>query len=185
MKFLRPQQQKDSHMVTFFSGVFASLLGIYIVMAHLSGILSPTTEAAYMETVYPVFSVFALLSLHLLLYGCNLLTWKNTRINFIFEFAPNSALKYRDAFLICTTLMASVVGALVIHLLLGAAAFPPTHVDTNPGILLLDIWVRFCIDFPILDPGFITLLVCPFEIFYRSTRYCLLRIIRNIHSTRV
>ncbi|KAE8726340.1 Phosphate transporter PHO1 [Hibiscus syriacus] len=128
MKFLRPQQQKDSHMVTSFS-----------VMAHLSGIFSPTTETAYMEAVYPVFSVFVLLSLHLFLYGCNLLMWKNTRINynFIFEFAPNTALKYRDAFLICTTLMTSVVGALVIHHLLSAAAFPPTHVDTSPGILLL------------------------------------------------
>ncbi|KAK8682178.1 hypothetical protein V6N13_054572 [Hibiscus sabdariffa] len=167
MKFLRPQQQKDSHMVTFFSGVFVSLFGIYIIMAHLSGIFSPTTETAYMETVYPVFSVFALFSLHLFLYGCNLLMWKNTRINynFIFEFAPNTALKYRDAFLICTTLMTSVVGALVIHLLLSAAAFSPTHVDTIPGILLL---------------GFITLLVCPFDIFYRPTRYCFLRIIRNI-----
>ncbi|KAK8571920.1 hypothetical protein V6N12_027988 [Hibiscus sabdariffa] len=171
MKFLRPQQQKDSHMVTFFSGlftgVFVSLFGIYIIMAHLSGIFSPTTETAYMETVYPVFSVFALFSLHLFLYGCNLLMWKNTRINynFIFEFAPNTALKYRDAFLICTTLMTSVVGALVIHLLLSAAAFSPTHVDTIPGILLL---------------VFITLLVCPFDIFYRPTRYCFLRIIRNI-----
>ncbi|KAL4271660.1 hypothetical protein GQ457_13G026130 [Hibiscus cannabinus] len=171
MKFLRPQLQKDSHMVTFFSGlftgVFVSLFGIYIIIAHLSGIFSPTTETAYMETVYPVFSVFALFSLHLFLYGCNLLMWKNTRINynFIFEFAPNTALKYRDAFLICTTLMTSVVGALVIHLLLSAAAFSPTHVDTIPGILLL---------------GFITLLVCPFDIFYRPTRYCFLRIIRNI-----
>ncbi|KAE8714642.1 Phosphate transporter PHO1-2 [Hibiscus syriacus] len=120
-----------------------------------------------MEAVYPVFSVFALLSLHLFLYGCNLLMWKNTRINynFIFEFAPNTALKYRDAFLICTTLLTSVVGALVVHLLLSAAAFPPTHVDTIPGILLL---------------VFITLLVCPFDILYRSTRYCFLRIVRNI-----
>ncbi|KAE8714640.1 long-chain-alcohol oxidase FAO1-like [Hibiscus syriacus] len=150
-----------------FTGVFVSLL-VYIVTAHSSGVFSPTTEAAYMETVYPVFSVFALLSLHLFLYGCNLLMWKKTRINynFIFEFAPNTALKYRDAFLICTALMTSVVGALVIHLLLSAAAFPPTHVDTIPGILLL--------------VGFYNFAVCPFDILYQPTRYRFLRIIRNI-----
>ncbi|XP_022722531.1 phosphate transporter PHO1-like [Durio zibethinus] len=171
MKFLRPQQQKDSHMVTFFvglfTGCFVSLFSVYIILAHLSGIFSSGTETAFMETVYPVFSVFALLSLHLFLYGCNLFMWKNTRINynFIFEFAPNTALKYRDAFLICTTFMTSVVGAMVIHLLLRAGGFSPTQVDTIPGILLLI---------------FIALLVSPFDIFYRSTRYCYLRIIRNI-----
>lgn len=171
MKFLRPQQQKNSHMVTFFVGLFTgsfvSLFSVYIILAHLSGIFSPSKEIAYMETVYPVFSVFALLSLHLFLYGCNLFMWKATRINynFIFEFAPSTALKYRDAFLICTTFMTSVVGAMVIHLLLRAGRFSPSHVDTIPGILLLI---------------FIALLVCPFDIFYRPTRYCFLRIIRNI-----
>ncbi|XWS08761.1 hypothetical protein CRYUN_Cryun40dG0028600 [Craigia yunnanensis] len=171
MKFLRPQQQKDSHMVTFFvglfTGCFVSLFSVYIILAHLSGIFSPSTETAFMETVYPVFSVFALLSLHLFLYGCNLFTWKNTRINyfFIFDFAPSTALKYRDAFLICTTFMTYVVGAMVIHLLLRAGGFSRTHVDTIPGILLLI---------------FVALLVCPFDIFYRPTRYCFLRIIRNI-----
>ncbi|KAK6265619.1 hypothetical protein QUC31_016456 [Theobroma cacao] len=171
MKFLKPQQQKDSHMVTFFvglfTGCFVSLFSVYIILAHLSGIFSPSTGTAYMETVYPVFSVFALLSLHLFCYGCNLFMWKNTRINynFIFEFAPSTALKYRDAFLICTTFMTSVVGAMVIHLLLRAGGFSPTHVDTIPGILLLI---------------FVALLVCPFDIFYKPTRYCFLRIIRNI-----
>ncbi|KAK8613028.1 hypothetical protein V6N13_104351 [Hibiscus sabdariffa] len=139
MKFLRPQQHKNSHMVTFFVGSFVSLFTVYIILAHLSGIFSPSTETAYMETVYPVFSVFALLSLHLFLYGCNLFMWKATRINynFIFEFAPSTALKYRDAFLICTTFMTSVIGAMVIHLLLRAGGLSPSHVDTIPGILLL------------------------------------------------
>ncbi|KAG5078307.1 hypothetical protein JHK82_057002 [Glycine max] len=66
MKFLRPQQHKDSHMVTFLF-----------------------------------------------------------------------ALKHRDAFLISTTLMTTVIGAMVIHLLLRAANFSPTEIDAIPGILLL------------------------------------------------
>lgn len=171
MKFLRPQQHKESHMVTFFvglfTGCFVSLFCVYAILAHLSGIFSANTEAAYMETVYPVFSVFALLCLHLFMYGCNLFMWKSTRINynFIFEFSPNTALKYRDAFLLCTTFMTAVVAAMVVHLLLRASGFSPSKIDAIPGILLL---ISIC------------LLICPIDIFYRPTRYCFLRIIRNI-----
>lgn len=75
------------------------------------------------------------------MYGCNLFMWKNKRINynFIFEFSPSTALKYRDAFLICTTFMTAVVGAMVVHLILSASGFSPSQVDTIPGILLLVI----------------------------------------------
>ncbi|KAL6185146.1 hypothetical protein ACLB2K_041281 [Fragaria x ananassa] len=171
MKFLRPRQQKESHMVTFFvglfTGCFVSLFSVYALLAHLSGIFSPSTEMDYMETVYPVFSVFALLSLHLFMYGCNLFMWKSTRINcnFIFEFQPSTALKYRDAFLICTTFMTAVVGAMVLHLILRANNFLPSQVDAIPGIFLLFS---------------IALLICPLDIFYRPTRYCFIRVIRNI-----
>ncbi|KAK7278436.1 hypothetical protein RJT34_23464 [Clitoria ternatea] len=171
MKFLRPQQHKDSHMVTFLvglsTGCFVSLFCVYAILAHLCGIFSSRNEQAYMETVYPVFSVFTLLSLHMFMYGCNLFMWKNTRINynFIFEFSPRTALKHRDAFLICTSLMTTVIGAMVIHLLLRAAGFSPTQIDAIPGILLL---------------FFTALLICPFDIFYRPTRYCFIRVIRNI-----
>ncbi|XP_010264986.1 PREDICTED: phosphate transporter PHO1-like [Nelumbo nucifera] len=171
MKFLRPQQQKESHMITFFvglfTGCFVTLFGVYAILAHLSGMFSATSEVGYIETVYPVFSMIALLSLHLFMYGCNLFMWKSTRINynFIFEFNPSTALKYRDAFLICTSFMTTVVGAMVIHLLLRSNGFSPSQVDTIPGVLLL------------LYTG---LLICPFNIFYRSTRYSFLRVMRNI-----
>ncbi|XP_075478164.1 phosphate transporter PHO1-like isoform X1 [Primulina tabacum] len=167
MKFLKPQQNTESHMVTFFvglfTGCFVTLFSVYAILAHLRGMFSPV----YMETVYPIFSMFALLSLHLFMYGCNIFMWKNTRINhnFIFEFQPSTALKYRDAFLICTCLMTAVVGAMIIHLMLLSTGLSPHHVDMIPGILLL---------------FFVILLVCPFNIFYRSTRFCFLRVIRNI-----
>lgn len=173
MKFLRPQQKKESHMVTFFvgllTGCFVTLFAVYAILAYLAGMFSEHTqaEAAYMETVYPVFSMFALLSLHIFMYGCNLFMWKSTRINynFIFEFSSPTALKYRDAFLICTSFMTAVVGAMVVHLMLLDNGVPPSQVDTIPGMLLL---------------VFITLLICPLNILYRPTRYCFLRVLRNI-----
>ncbi|KAG1359728.1 Phosphate transporter PHO1-2 [Cocos nucifera] len=171
MKFLRPQQPKDSHMITFlvglFTGSFVTLFSVYAILAHLSGIFSSTTEAGYVETVYPVFSMFALLSLHIFLYGCNLFMWRGTRINhnFIFEFNPSTALKHRDAFLICTSFMTTVVGAMVIHLLLRSGGVSSQHIESIPGVLLL---------------LFTGLLICPVNIFYRPTRYRFLRVIRNI-----
>ncbi|XP_062167299.1 phosphate transporter PHO1 [Alnus glutinosa] len=174
MKFLRPQQPKTSHMLTFFVGLFTGcfvcLFIIYAFLAHLSGIFSSSESHIYMNIVYPVFSIIALLSLHLFMYGCNLFMWKSTRINynFIFEFSPNTSLKYKDAFLICTTFMTIVVGAMVVHLLLRPlqdSTFPSSQVDTIPGILVL---------------FFIALLICPLDFFYRPTRFCFLRIIRNI-----
>ncbi|CAN0904767.1 Phosphate transporter PHO1 [Linum grandiflorum] len=171
MKFLRPQQQKESHMVTFFvglsTGCFVSLFIVYAILAHLTGIFSPTSGRSYVETVYPVFSVFALLSLHLFMYGCNLFMWKGTRINynFIFEFQPTTSLKYRDAFLICTTFMTSVISAMVLHLLLRASGFSPSQVDAIPGVLFLI---------------FLAFLISPFDLLYRPTRYYFIRVIRNI-----
>ncbi|KAK7812464.1 phosphate transporter pho1, partial [Quercus suber] len=166
MKFLRPQQRKASHMVTFFvglfTGCFVSLFTVYALLAHLMGIFYGGRRKDYMNTVYPIFrcelcSMFALLSLHLFMHGCNLFMWKSKRINynFIFESSPKTALTYRDAFLMCTTFMTIVVGALVIHLLLGASGYPQ-------------------------GPLAFSMLVCPFNIFYRPTRYRFIRIIRNI-----
>lgn len=67
--------------------------------------------------------------------------WKKTRINhnFIFEFSPNTALKHRDAFLICTSFMTTVLGAMVIQLVLKSAGFSRDHVDALPAVLLLVI----------------------------------------------
>ncbi|KAG0492003.1 hypothetical protein HPP92_005062 [Vanilla planifolia] len=172
MKFLRPQQQpKESHTITFFVGLFTgsfmTLFTVYAILAHLAGIFSSTSQTYYMETVYPVFSMFALLSLHIFLYGCNLFVWKSTRINhnFIFEFNPKTALKYRDAFLICASFMTMVVGSMVIQLILRSSNFAPRYVDAIPGTLLLI---------------FLGTLVCPFNVVYRSTRYSFLRVMRNI-----
>ncbi|KAF9604836.1 hypothetical protein IFM89_010511 [Coptis chinensis] len=72
---------------------------------------------------------------------------------------------YRDVFLICTSFTTAAVGAMVIHLILRSSHIVPHHVDASPGILL------------VVSIG---LLICPFNIFYRSTHYCFLQVIRNI-----
>lgn len=83
--------------------------------------------------------MFSLLFLHLFLYGCNILLWMKTRINysFIFEFAPTKELKYRDVFLMCTTGMSIVVGVMFVHLTLFAKGHSSSQIRAIPGLLLL------------------------------------------------
>ncbi|XP_072964118.1 phosphate transporter PHO1-3 [Typha angustifolia] len=171
MRYLKPTQRQESHTVTFFIGLFmgcfiALFIG-YCIIAHIAGMYTQQSDSIYMETVYPVLSMFSLLFLHLFLYGCNIFMWRKTRINysFIFEFSPTKELKYRDVFLICTTSMTIVVGFMFSHLALTVRGYSSTEIQAIPGILLL---------------MFLVLLVCPFNVLYRSSRYHFLRIIRNI-----
>ncbi|GMN38852.1 hypothetical protein TIFTF001_008078 [Ficus carica] len=186
MKYLKPHQRKESHSITFFIGLFTGCLVAlftgYVIMAHITGLYRrQKTASIYMETSYPVlrqvvFSatkqtniwfMFSLLFLHFFLYGCNIFAWKKTRINysFIFELSQTKELKYRDVFLICTTSMTMVVGVMFVHLALLAKGYSYTQVQAIPGLLLL---------------AFLLFLVCPFNVFYKSSRYRFLRVIRNI-----
>ncbi|KAL1568493.1 Phosphate transporter PHO1 1 [Salvia divinorum] len=171
MKYLRPTQRTESHAVTFFIGLFAgsfvALLVGYVIMAHITGMYRSKSDTVYMETVYTMLSIFSLLFLHLFLFRCNIFVWRKTRINysFIFELCPTKELKYRDVFLICTTSMAAVVGVLFVHLLLVEKGYSYAQVQAIPGLLFL---------------AFLIVLICPFNVIYKSSRYRLLSVIRNI-----
>ncbi|KAI3968532.1 hypothetical protein MKX01_007842 [Papaver californicum] len=174
MKYLKPRHRRESHTVTFFIGLFTgcfiALFAGYIIMAHIAGMYTRRSDTVYMETVYPVLSMFSLLFLHFFLYGCNIFMWRKTRINysFIFELAPTKDLKYRDVFLICTTSMTAVVGIMFVHLSLIAKGYSSSVIRAIPGVLVL---------------LFLLLLMCPFNIVYRSSRSRFLRVIRNIVLT--
>ncbi|KAG8053665.1 hypothetical protein GUJ93_ZPchr0001g32115 [Zizania palustris] len=142
MKYLKPTQRKESHTVTFFTGLltgcFVVLFMGYCIMAHIAGIYTQRRDSIYMETVYPALSMFSLLFLHLFLYGCNMVAWRKARINysFIFEFTPTNELKYRDVFLVCTASMSAVVGVMFAHLSLSLSG-GRYHAHAFPGSLLL------------------------------------------------
>ncbi|KAL0701206.1 hypothetical protein Bca4012_057328 [Brassica carinata] len=80
--------------------------------------------------------------------------------------APVSALiLIRDVFLICTASMSVIVGVMFVHLLLLAKGYSLRQVQVIPGLLLL---------------VFFLILICPLNIFYKSSRYRLITVIRNI-----
>ncbi|KAI7754343.1 hypothetical protein M8C21_006031, partial [Ambrosia artemisiifolia] len=139
MKYLKPTQRKESHAVTFFIGLFTgcfiALFVGYAIMAHTTGTYGPQTNTIYMETVYPLLSMFSLLFLHFFLYGCNIFMWRKT------------------------------LGVLFVHLSLMEKGYTYSQVELIPGLLLL---------------AFLVLLVCPIDIVYKSSRYRLLSVLRNI-----
>ncbi|KAI6676965.1 hypothetical protein NL676_037761 [Syzygium grande] len=171
LKYLKPLQRTESHGTTFLVGLFTgcliALFTGYVIMAHVTGIYRRKGDRVYMETVYPVLSMFGLFFLHFFLYGCNIFAWRKARINysFIFELTTPKELKYRDVFLICAASMAVVVGVMFVHLSLLTKGSSDEQVQSIPGLLLL---------------SFVLLLVCPCNIFYQSSRYRLLQVIRNI-----
>ncbi|XP_056161400.1 phosphate transporter PHO1 homolog 1-like [Syzygium oleosum] len=198
LKYLKPLQRTESHGTTFLVGLFTgcliALFTGYVIMAHVTGIYRRKGDRVYMETVYPILrqvplsfsvllhnngqkaakrsdpymcSMFSLFFLHFFLYGCNIFAWRKARINysFIFELTTPKELKYRDVFLICAASMAVVVGVMFVHLSVLTKGSSDKQVQSIPGLLLL---------------SFVLLLVCPCNIFYQSSRYRLLRVIRNI-----
>ncbi|KAL8153901.1 hypothetical protein V2J09_011661 [Rumex salicifolius] len=153
MKYLKLYHRKESHAITFFIGLFT---GCFLALL-----------AGYVIMAHISGIIFSLLFLHFFLYGCNIFLWRKARINFgfIFELAPTKELKYREVFLICSLSMAAIIGVLFVHLSLLAKGYSSTQVQAIPGFLLL------C---------FLLLLISPFNILYKSTRYRFLSVIRNI-----
>lgn len=142
--------------------------------------------------------MFSLLFLHLFLYRCDIFMWRKTHINysFIFELSSSKELKYRDVFLICTTSMTAVIGVLFVHLLLMVKGYSYTQVQSIPGLLLLVNFPSYSqtnisktLEFSakiilfmniFLLQVFVVVLVCPFNVIYKSSRYRFLCVIRNI-----
>ncbi|KAL5122117.1 Phosphate transporter PHO1 [Glycine soja] len=132
MKFLRPQQPKVSHTVTFLvglcTGCSVSLFCAYVILAHMCGIFSPSTEPAYMDAVYPVSSTEAQRCISDVHYPHDNCVWGNG----------------------------------------GTPATKGWSVQVF--VLIMSCHFQF----------FVGLLICPFDIFYRPTRFCFIRVIRNI-----
>ncbi|XP_024533310.1 phosphate transporter PHO1-like [Selaginella moellendorffii] len=175
MTCLRPMQQKASHTVTFFLGVFTggfvALLAAFLIVSHITGsyisAAETMSESSYMESIFPTFSMLALVLLHMYMYGCNVYAWRRERINypFIFEFQPGKELRHREIFLLSTGLTTVVVGGMVAHLVAHVKAKASTSVDLIPAAIVLI---------------FLGLLFFPFDLFYRSSRAFFTRCLRHI-----
>ncbi|KAI3915765.1 hypothetical protein MKW92_033194 [Papaver armeniacum] len=169
MNILRSKKKKEKHTTTFTSGFFMgctiSLLICLILVINVRNLIRKEGSANYMETMFPLYSLFGFLVLHALLYSANIYFWQRYQINyaFIFGFKKGTELGHREVFLLGTILatvsLASVLANLDMEM----------DISTSKYKALTEL-------LPLALVSVIVLItVCPFNIVYRSSRVYLLR----------
>ncbi|XP_073122020.1 phosphate transporter PHO1 homolog 9-like [Henckelia pumila] len=169
MKSLRPKHKKERHRTTFFLGLFTgcsiALVITIIVTIHARKLLNNPGREQYMNAIFPLYSLFGYIFLHMLMYGANTYFWKRYSVNypFIFGFKPGTELGFREIFLLASGLsvlaLAATVSNLDMEMDRRTARFQTLTELVPLGLVALVLLITFC----------------PFNIIYRSSRFFLIR----------
>ncbi|GAA0164343.1 secondary carrier transporter [Lithospermum erythrorhizon] len=169
MKSLRPREKWERHRVTFSLGLFtgcsiALIVGI-IVSLRAREIISSEGQHQYMENIFPLYSLFGYIVLHMIMYSGNIYFWRRFRVNypFIFNFKQGTELGYRQVLLVASGLSVLALAATLSNL----------DMEMNPetkSYQTLTELVPLCLVVVVLLIAF-----CPFNVIYRSSRYFLLK----------
>ncbi|KAL1194536.1 Phosphate transporter PHO1-like protein [Cardamine amara subsp. amara] len=171
MNLLRPKAKKEQHRVTFSTGFFAGCtvslviaLGLFI---HARNIMGTAGQKLYMETMFPLYSLFAFVVLHMIMYASNIYFWKRYRVNypFIFGFKEGTELGYRNVLLLSFGLGTLALCAVLVNL--DMEMDPNTH-DYKTITELLPLFIVALV---------LAISICPFNIFYRSSRFFFLMVV--------
>ncbi|KAF5754898.1 putative SPX domain-containing protein [Helianthus annuus] len=169
MKVLRPKRKREKHRVTFFSGFFSgcsiALLIAIILLIQARKVTTRKEHSMYIDNVFPLYSLYAYIILHMLMYAANIYFWKHCRINysFIFGFNQGTELSYQDVFLFSTGLAVLTLGTFLVHVHMkvdSVNAVYSKYTELVPlGLLIV----------------FVAIFLCPFNILYKSSRLFLMR----------
>ncbi|XP_055805296.1 phosphate transporter PHO1 homolog 9-like [Solanum dulcamara] len=169
MKYLRPQAKRETHRVTFFMGLFSgcsiALVAAIVVAIRAGHLLEHVGRGQYMDNIFPLYSLFGYIVLHMLMYGANVYYWKRFRVNypFIFGFKQGTELGYRQVFLLASGLSVLALAAALSNLDMDMNPTTKSFETMKELIPLLLVFVLILITF------------CPLNILYRSSRFFLLR----------
>ncbi|KAK8691622.1 hypothetical protein V6N13_075123 [Hibiscus sabdariffa] len=175
MSVLRPKARKQRHRITFSTGFFAgctfALIVALILIIRAQDILGQDGRNQYMETMFPLYSLFGFIVLHMIMYAANVYFWRRYRVNyaFIFGFKQGTELGYREVLLVSFGLAVLALASVLSNL---DMQMDPKTMDYQafteiiPLILVVLVFI---------------ILFLPFNILYRSSRYfflaCLFRCI--------
>ncbi|GFP90381.1 phosphate transporter pho1 homolog 5 [Phtheirospermum japonicum] len=114
MNFLRPREKKERHSITFFLALFAGI----IVTIHARNLLNHEGRDQYMSNIFPLYSLFLYIVLHMLMYGANTYFWRRYRVNypFIFGYKPGTEMGFREIFLLASGLSMLAFAAVLANL---------------------------------------------------------------------
>ncbi|KAL1198358.1 Phosphate transporter PHO1-like protein [Cardamine amara subsp. amara] len=171
MNLLRPKAKREQHRVTFSTGFFAGCtvslviaLGLFI---HARNIMGTAGQKLYMETMFPLYSLFAFVVLHMIMYASNIYFWKRYRVNypFIFGFKEGTELGYRNVLLLSFGLGTLALCAVLVNL---DMEMDPNTNDYKTITELLPLFIVALV---------LAISICPFNIFYRSSRFFFLMVV--------
>lgn len=169
MSTLRPRAKRERHRVSFFLGFFTgcslALVLALILVSHAMDVLKSPGRAQYMENIFPLYSLFGFIVLHMLMFSANIYFWGRYRVNypFIFGMKQGMQLGYRDVFLLSTALavlsLTGVLSNLDMEMNPTTKSFS-TFTELVPlGLLIVLLIILFC----------------PLNILYRSSRLSVVR----------
>nr|GLL39193.1 phosphate transporter PHO1 homolog 3-like isoform X1 [Ipomoea trifida] len=169
MSVLRPHVKREKHRITFFLGLFSgcslALIVAIIVSIRARNLLQHQGSDQFMENIFPLYSLFGFIVLHMLMYAGDIYFWRRYRINypFIFGFKQGSELGYREVLLLASGIFVLALAAVLSHLDMEMDPVTRSYKVLTESVPLILISVLLIITF------------CPLNIVYRSSRFFLIR----------
>lgn len=164
MRVLRPKPKRERHRITFsmgFSaGCTAALTLALILIVRTRKIINHSGSTQYMEIMFPLYSLFGFVVLHMLMYAANIYFWRRYRVNysFIFGFKQGTELGYHQVLFVSFVLAALALASVLANL---DMQIDPVTKEYKTFTELLPL---------ILVLALIAILLCPLNIVYRSSR---------------
>ncbi|XP_042004851.1 phosphate transporter PHO1 homolog 9-like [Salvia splendens] len=168
-KSMRLGGKREKRRITFLLGLFTgcsvALVIAVIVSMHARDLLNHAGRDQYMESIFPLYSLFGFIVLHLLIYGSNAYLWRLFRVNYpsIFGFKEETDLSFRKVLLLASSLsmlsLAAVLSNLDMEMDLRTMKYSTVTELVPLALVLLVLLVTFC----------------PFNILYHSSRFFFLR----------
>ncbi|CAH8390139.1 unnamed protein product [Eruca vesicaria subsp. sativa] len=192
MNLLRPKVKKEKHRTTFSTGNYKHFITVYskslifvrifsgffvgcsvslvialALLIHARNIMGADGKNIYMETMFPLYSLFVFVVLHMIMYASNIYFWKRYRVNyaFIFGFKEGTELGYRHVLLLSFGLNTLALAAVIMNL---DMEMDP---NTNDYKTLTELLPLFIVGV------MIAITICPFNIFYRSSRFFFIMVV--------
>ncbi|CAH8391627.1 unnamed protein product [Eruca vesicaria subsp. sativa] len=164
MSILRPKRTRERHRLTFSTGFSAgcvfSLIVALVAIIRTRNILQDDGQEVYMNTMFPLYSWFGFVMLHIIMYAANIYLWRRYRINYskIFNFKQGTELGHRQVLLVAFSI--GVFALLCVLANLDMEVDPETK-DYQLVTELLPLFLLI---------GIFGVLFLPFKLFYHSKR---------------
>ncbi|KAI9159876.1 hypothetical protein LWI28_002771 [Acer negundo] len=168
MNILRSKAKKEAHIISFFTGIFSgctvALIIALIIIIRARHLLNKEGHNQYMENLFPLYSFFAFIFLHMVMYAGNIYYWRRYRINysFIFGFKQGTELGYMDVLLVSFGVAVLALTSVLMNL---DMEMDPKTNDYKALTELLPLGLVLLV---------IVIVICPLNILYRRSRFFVL-----------